>query len=90
MWITFIFEPMATGVKAMILRGKICPYCHRQTEYVDSAYVYEQSFGMIYICKPCDVYVGVYEGTNQAKGGLANAYLRTLRIQTHQHFDALY
>ena len=32
---------------------------------------------MIYICKPCDAYVGVHKGTDKALGRLANKELRS-------------
>lgn len=73
-----------------ILTGKQCPYCGSKTEYIDSSFVYGRSYGMIYICKPCDAYVGVHKGTNKAKGRLANAELRELKKQAHYHFDKLW
>lgn len=72
-----------------ILTGKICPYCGSVTEYVDSAIVYGKSYGMIYICKPCDAYVGVHKGTDNALGRLANAELRHWKKEAHAHFDPI-
>lgn len=34
-----------------ILTGKICPYCGKPTEYVDSSIIYGRSYGMIYLCR---------------------------------------
>lgn len=59
-----------------IFKGKVCPYCKEQTEYVDSACIYGKSYGMIYLCRKCDAYVGVHKGTNKALGRLANKELR--------------
>lgn len=72
-----------------IISGKICPYCERQTEYIDSTYVYGKSYGMIYICKPCDAYVGVHKNTNKALGRLANKELRNAKIEAHALFDKI-
>ena len=61
----------------LIMAGKICPYCGQPTEYVDSAAVYHGiSYGMIYLCRKCDAYVGVHRGTDKALGRLANRSLR--------------
>ncbi len=74
-----------------ILAGKICPYCGRQTELIDSAEVYHgYSFGPIYICSLCDAYVGCHPGTTKALGRLANAELRYWKHQAHEAFDRLW
>ena len=63
--------------RQQILAGKICPYCGKETELIDSAEVYQGvSYGWMYICRPCDAYVGCYKGTTKALGRLANAELR--------------
>lgn len=73
-----------------ILRGKVCPYCKAATLYVDSAVIYGKSFGMIYLCKPCDAYCGVHKGTDKALGRLADAELRYWKKEAHKHFDAIW
>ena len=73
----------------IINSGHICPYCGSVTEYVDSSYVYGRSYGMIYICKPCDAYVGVHNGTNNALGRLANRDLRKAKKNAHLYFDRI-
>jgi len=74
----------------LIMSGKICPYCNAQTEFIDSSFVYGKSYGNIYICKPCDAYVGVHKGTNTALGRLANASLRNAKKKAHEAFDPLW
>ena len=32
-----------------LLTGKICPYCGKPTEFVDSSVIYGRSYGMIYL-----------------------------------------
>ena len=73
-----------------ILSGQQCPYCGGLSEYVDSTVIYGRSYGMIYLCKPCDAYCGVHKGTNIALGRLANRQLRELKKQAHLYFDALW
>jgi hypothetical protein len=68
----------------LIMQGKICPYCKKQTEYTEAAY------GMIYLCKPCDAYCGVHKGTNKSLGRLAKADLRQQRQEAHKYFDAIW
>ena len=72
-----------------VLSGHVCPYCDGNTEYVDSATVYDKTYGMIYLCRPCKAWVGVHEGTDQALGRLANAELRQLKMLAHRWFDPI-
>lgn len=75
----------------LINKGLICPYCSSETEYTDSLEVYSKSYGMIYICKPCDAWVGTHKGDpTQALGRVANAELRELKTQVHKLFDPLW
>ena len=56
---------------------------------MDSVAVYDISYGMIYLCRPCKAWVGVHAGTNQALGRLANARLRELKMLAHRWFDPI-
>lgn len=70
-----------------------CPYCKRTASLVSSDQVYSRDFGMIYLCDgwpQCDAYVGVHDGTDRPKGTLANAELRSWRVQAHAVFDGLW
>lgn len=63
-----------------IITGKVCPYCGNTTDLIDSAEIYGGvSYGMIYICRDCNAYVGCHSGTSIAKGRLANAELRAAK-----------
>lgn len=73
-----------------IIAGKVCPYCGLNTEYVDSNTIYGQSYGMIYLCRPCDAYVGVHKGTENALGRLANKELRYWKKEAHKYFDVIW
>lgn len=71
--------------------GHECPYCGNICDYVDSSAVYQQSYGMIYLCRPCQVWVGVHHGnTDQSYGFVAKKALRDLRHETHKMFDPLW
>lgn len=72
-----------------ILSGKVCPYCGRATELVDSEVIYGKSYGMIYLCRPCDAYVGVNKVTGLSLGRLANKELRKAKIEAHKWFDQI-
>jgi len=74
----------------LILEGKKCPYCGKEPEYVDSTVIYGRSYGMIYLCRPCDAYVGVHDGSSKAKGRLANKELRKVKIEAHKYFDMIW
>ena len=67
-----------------------CPYCGNKAEYVDSAEIYGKSYGMVYLCRPCDAYVGVHDGTDIPLGRLANRDLRRWRNRAHAAFDPLW
>ncbi|MBR5022810.1 MAG: DUF3268 family zinc-finger domain-containing protein [Oscillospiraceae bacterium] len=67
-----------------------CPYCGNKAEYVDSAEIYGKSYGMVYLCRPCDAYVGVHDGTDTPLGRLANRDLRRWRNRAHAAFDPLW
>lgn len=67
-----------------------CPYCERASVLTDSAAVYGRSYGPIYLCRPCDAYVGCHKGTNKALGRLANKELRQWKIKAHAAFDPLW
>lgn len=68
-----------------------CDYCGCQTEFVDSAAVYGGvSYGMIYLCRACDAWVGVHKGTENPLGKLANKELREWKRKAHAAFDPLW
>lgn len=75
------------------MKEVICPYCGKRAEFVDSAEVYHgRSYGMIYLCRPCDAYVGCHGNGkgDSPKGRLANAELRRWKIAAHDAFDSLW
>jgi len=67
-----------------------CPYCGEKVEFTDSKVIYGKSYGMIYLCVPCDAYVGAHRDTNRPLGTLANKGLREWRKKAHAAFDPLW
>lgn len=69
-----------------------CPYCGSDAEYIDSRHYYAngRSYGMIYLCHPCDALVGVHRNSDKPLGSLANKELRELRRRCHGLFDQLW
>lgn len=67
-----------------------CDYCGRRAEYVDSKVIYGKSYGMVYLCRHCDAYVGVHKGTDKPLGRLADAELRRWKRNAHDAFDPLW
>lgn len=79
-----------TSMQERMLRGEVCPYCGRESEYMDSEIIYGKSYGMIYICRHCDAYCGVHKNSDQALGRLANAELREWKKKAHDAFDPIW
>jgi len=82
----------ATKYNYKVLNGLECPYCGAASELVDSSVIYGKSYGMIYLCSPCDAYVGVHKGWDgkRALGSLANKELREARKKAHSLFDPIW
>lgn len=72
------------------MREVYCDYCGRRAEYVDSKVIYGKSYGMIYLCRHCDAYVGVHKETDKPLGRLADAELRRWKRDAHEAFDPLW
>lgn len=71
--------------------GSTCPYCNNFCDFVDSSEVYQQSYGMIFICRPCRAWVNVHnQSSDQAFGFVAKKDLRDLRHEAHKWYDGLW
>lgn len=65
-----------------------CPYCGGAAELVDSVEVYKvQTYGKIWLCRPCVAYVGVHRKSGAPLGTLADRETRRLRIELHALID---
>lgn len=87
-----IVRSLTKFVSKFMGAGVICPYCGKEAILVDSQEVYSVSYGMIWLCRPCNAYVGCHENsdTHKPKGRLANKELRQWRIKAHELFDPLW
>lgn len=74
----------------LIYKGKVCPYCNKNTRLCDSSVIYGKSYGKIYLCVSCRAYVGVHKGTDHALGRLANSELRYWKKAAHAAFDPIW
>jgi hypothetical protein len=71
----------------------VCPYCSQTSELVDSMVIYphaRQSYGWMYLCRPCWAYVGCHNGGTRSKGRLANEDLREAKKHAHKYFDRIW
>lgn len=73
------------------MKEVICQYCGGNTEWVENKEVYGRNYGnsyMIYLCRPCDAFVGCHNNTREPKGYvLANRELRAWRKKAHAYID---
>lgn len=71
----------------------ICPFCHRPAVWCENKEVYGRNFGksyMIWLCKPCDAYVGCHQNTKKPLGTMANAHTREMRRRVHAVIDPIW
>lgn len=69
-----------------------CPYCGGPVTLTSNAAIYGSEYGRwpyVYLCKPCDAYVGLHPATDLPLGTLANAQLRNARKTSKSAFHAL-
>jgi hypothetical protein len=74
-------------------RTVICDYCKEKTILVPDTKVYGRSYGgKLWICVPCDAWVGCHKGSKDHAplGRLANDELRRWKIRAHAAFDPLW
>jgi len=70
----------------------ICPYCGDNATLVDSKIIYGKSHGMMWLCKPCDAYVGTHKNSKRhaPMGNMANEELRRWKVNAHNAFDPIW
>jgi hypothetical protein len=73
-------------------QSPICPYCQQPAILLESSEeVYHgRDYGPLWICRPCQSWVGVHKGTHTPLGRLANAELRIAKMAAHAAFDPLW
>lgn len=70
-----------------------CPYCASPVNLENSLKVYQQYYGMLWVCSQypvCDAYVGCHKGTTKPLGRLADKELRKWKGYAHAAFDPLW
>ena len=71
-----------------------CQYCGLPAKLVGGNAIYPHRPDLqslkFYLCRPCNAYVGCHEGTDRAKGSLADAPTREARKRAHAAFDPLW
>lgn len=69
-----------------------CPYCARPAVLMqDSSPLYRgRDYGPVWICRPCNAWVGCHRGTTTPLGRLADAELRRAKMAAHAAFDPLW
>lgn len=69
----------------------LCPYCGNKAKFITSKELYGKDYGSnVYICRPCNAYVGTHGRGKTPLGTLANRNLREMRKRTHAAFDPLW
>lgn len=73
------------------MKKVVCPYCDNDAQLTTGDYVYPHRKDLkdinVYVCWPCDAYVGTHKGTTTPLGTMANQELRTARRAAHNAFD---
>lgn len=70
-----------------------CPFCAYPAELVTGKEVYKDAYyhnQRVWLCRPCDSYVGCHKGTKRPLGELADKETREARKRAHLTFDPLW
>ena len=76
-------------IKDMNEKQMDCPYCSKEAVWVENKEVYGRNYGnsyMIWLCKPCDAFVGCHNNSRRSLGTIANKELRNARKWTKNLF----
>lgn len=69
----------------------LCQYCQNEATFMTTEEFYGKDYGTnMWVCRPCDAYVGTHKRTDQPKGTLANKELREWRMKAHKAVDPLW
>lgn len=69
----------------------ICPYCEKQAVFMTSKEYYGKDYKTnVWLCRPCDAYVGTHGQSRTPLGTLANGELREWRRKAHYAVDPLW
>ncbi len=71
----------------------ICPFCKAPAQWVENKEIYGRNYGnsfMVWLCKPCNAYVGCHQNTQKPLGTMANAETREWRMRAHAILDPMW
>lgn len=71
----------------------LCPYCQKQSQWVENKAIYGKNYGksfMVWLCSPCDAYVGCHNNTKKPLGVITNKEGREWRKKAHALFDPIW
>lgn len=71
----------------------VCPFCKAPAQWVENKAIYGRNYGrsyMVWLCVPCDAYVGCHNNTRNPLGTMANAETRQWRQKAHAVFDPVW
>ena len=68
-----------------------CNYCNNEAEWVENKVIYGRNYGdsyMIWLCRPCDAYVGCHQNTKNPLGRMSNKEERELKKEVKKAYLA--
>jgi len=72
-------------------RKVICQYCQQEAVFMTTEQFYGRDYGTnMWVCRPCNAYVGTHKRTDVPLGTLANKELREWRKKAHAVVDPLW
>ncbi|AJX19710.1 hypothetical protein AQ910_24140 [Burkholderia pseudomallei] len=85
---------MRVGRPVPALPQPVCDYCGAKAllaRFGDDAYPYREDHGELWICSPCDAWIGVFPRSRRhvPLGRLANAELRHAKSELHAALEPL-
>jgi hypothetical protein len=80
---------MTTATKKASRYTVICDYCQQPAVFHKSSETLYRGrdFGPMWVCTPCQAWVGVHGASMQPLGRLANEDLRRMKMAAHAAFD---
>ena len=76
------------------MSAPICDYCGKSSIQTTGADIYPRrpdlASKVMFVCRPCDAWVGCHPGTASPLGRLANKALRVAKMEAHAAFDPLW
>ena len=71
----------------------ICPNCKKEALWCENKEIYGRNYGnsyMMWLCKPCDMYVGCHQNTKRSLGIMADKETRELKKEVKRMYLSKY